>query len=186
MSVLIVGGSGMLAKFTQTIANSNTDVVVICRNQNKFNKNFAEKNTSHIHGMFMDYRNTEQLCSHLTNYTDTYGKFDSVVSWCHSEVSEGVQQTIADYVVSRYFNIFGSAAANPHDQSILTEFWKSVEQSNPALHSHSIVLGFIVKKGIRTSRWLTNSEISDGVLQAFENKKAEHIVGQVEPWPLRP
>lgn len=36
------------------------------------------------------------------------------------------------------------------------------------------------------SRWLTNKEISDGVIEAINNKNKIHTVGQIEPWDKRP
>ena len=37
-----------------------------------------------------------------------------------------------------------------------------------------------------TSRWLTNTEISNGVIDGIMNEKDYFIVGKIEPWERRP
>ncbi|WP_277674545.1 hypothetical protein [Piscibacillus halophilus] len=49
---------------------------------------------------------------------------------------------------------------------------------------HQVQLGFILETGY--SRWLTNQEISKGVIEAFKLKQPTYIVGQLEPWDQRP
>ena len=49
---------------------------------------------------------------------------------------------------------------------------------------HRIILGFILEDTY--GRWLTHEEIADGVIKGIESKRAEWIVGRVEPWELRP
>lgn len=47
-----------------------------------------------------------------------------------------------------------------------------------------VMLGFVpLGTG---SRWLTNEEISDGVIDAVGTDGERSIVGVVEPWELRP
>lgn len=47
-----------------------------------------------------------------------------------------------------------------------------------------IILGFVLE-GDR-SRWLTDAEISAGVLAAVDADQPRYIVGTVRPWHLRP
>lgn len=49
---------------------------------------------------------------------------------------------------------------------------------------HRIILGFILEDTY--GRWLTHQEISDGVINGIESNCNEWIVGQIEPWELRP
>ncbi|EEK51094.1 short-chain dehydrogenase [Bacillus cereus ATCC 10876] len=46
------------------------------------------------------------------------------------------------------------------------------------------ILGFILEDTY--GRWLTHEEIADGIIKGIESKRAEWIVGRVEPWELRP
>jgi len=54
----------------------------------------------------------------------------------------------------------------------------------PDCAARQVVLGFKLEAG--GSRWLTNAEISDGVLEAVRTDRAYTIVGQAEPWSARP
>ncbi|MBT2690712.1 hypothetical protein J7I93_21465 [Bacillus sp. ISL-47] len=48
----------------------------------------------------------------------------------------------------------------------------------------SVILGFREETG--RSRWLTNNEISDGVMNAVKKGKELYITGEVETWDQRP
>ncbi|WP_211316774.1 hypothetical protein [Oceanobacillus arenosus] len=49
---------------------------------------------------------------------------------------------------------------------------------------HQVQLGFIIEKD--HSRWLTNEEISNGVIEAINQKEDVHTVGIIEPREIRP
>ncbi|WP_244527775.1 hypothetical protein [Virgibacillus chiguensis] len=49
---------------------------------------------------------------------------------------------------------------------------------------YQIRLGFVIEED--QSRWLTNKEISDGVIKAIKNKNRITTIGQLEPWEKRP
>lgn len=48
-----------------------------------------------------------------------------------------------------------------------------------------VKLGFIIEDN-NSSRWLTNSEIAQGIIDAIEHEILEKHVGVFEPWNLRP
>jgi hypothetical protein len=47
-----------------------------------------------------------------------------------------------------------------------------------------VILGFVLDGN--SSRWLTNDEISAGVIKAIEQPEEISIVGSIEPWERRP
>lgn len=47
-----------------------------------------------------------------------------------------------------------------------------------------VILGFVIED--EASRWLTDTEISNGVIDAVINDKDIFTVGKVEPWKKRP
>jgi hypothetical protein len=59
-----------------------------------------------------------------------------------------------------------------------------VAQGLPDCRLRQVVLGFRADAGV--SRWLTDAEISDGVLAAIRADRAYSVVGQVAPWSARP
>lgn len=54
----------------------------------------------------------------------------------------------------------------------------------PGVEYREAILGF-VREG-HSSRWLTHSEISAGVLAAVDSARPRTVVGVVEPWSERP
>ena len=47
-----------------------------------------------------------------------------------------------------------------------------------------VQLGFVRENN--QTRWLTNTEISSGVIRAITQKETNYIVGTLEPWEQRP
>jgi hypothetical protein len=79
--------------------------------------------------------------------------------------------------------VLGSATGDPsHPDRLLTA--AAVTDGLPDCGLRQVILGFRVEGG--RSRWLTDAEISEGVLQAVRTDADLAIVGQVEPWPARP
>lgn len=60
---------------------------------------------------------------------------------------------------------------------------ESFKASKISYSFRRITLGFELNQG--HSRWLTNDEISDGVLEAIQLQKTIYTIGQTEPWEKR-
>ena len=99
-----------------------------------------------------------------------------LLAWLH-DMNRGPRVAVA---VSRpesscdFFQVIGSSGGSPHGRA------KALRSQVEALRCVSyfqVVLGF--KRGARASRWLTNDEISEGVLEAVRRREACHIVGTV-------
>jgi hypothetical protein len=80
----------------------------------------------------------------------------------------------------RLFEVVGSSVADPSRPDAVSEQLSRL----PWLAYRRVVLGFVVE-GSR-SRWLTDSEISAGVVAAIEGDAEHSVVGTVVPWSLRP
>lgn len=48
-----------------------------------------------------------------------------------------------------------------------------------------VKLGFVIEN-YNSSRWLINSEIAQGIIDAIKQEIPEKYVGLFEPWNLRP
>lgn len=79
--------------------------------------------------------------------------------------------------------MLGSATADPSHPDRLAKA-AAVAEGLANCRLRQVVLGFKVEPG--GSRWLTNAEISDGVLSAVTGDLAHSVVGQVAPWSARP
>lgn len=65
----------------------------------------------------------------------------------------------------------------------LTEVKGQIDKLD-ALQYHQVQLGFKIEDS--HSRWLTNEEISQGVIDSIQHDRLLHTVGTMEPWEKRP
>lgn len=180
MHTLIIGGTGMLKKTTEYLSENYETVSVICRNRNRI-----DNRLKNINPLVLDYTNYETLSKNISEAIEKFGKIELVVSWIHS-TAPFAPKLIAEKINShgepfRFFDILGSAYADPSKNN---EDRKNIfSEYNNLLH-REIILGFVVESG--SSRWLTNDEISSGVIEAIKNDIPEKIIGTVSPWGKRP
>ena len=161
MRTLVVGGTGMLAGLVTALANDGDDVTVLARQ--------GWKGRGPVQSIMVDYRNTKLLTLAL----DHNGLFDRMVAWIHSD-APGALVILRQCVTGDVLHVLGSAAADP-----------SFPVHAPAAgEPREVFLGF-VREGVH-SRWLTDAEISVGVLQALRGGEPRSVVGTVTPWSERP
>lgn len=177
---LIIGGTGMLAKATEYLSENYDTVSLICRNDKRINSNLKNINL-----LILDYINYKSLSKNLQTAAEKFGNIELVVSWIHS-TAPLAPFIIADKMNSynttfRFFDILGSAYANPANNTIERET-KLKENNN--IQYRKIILGFKIENN--SSRWLTNDEISSGVIEAIKNDNMENVIGTVTPWDKRP
>lgn len=107
---------------------------------------------------------------------------DLVVAWLHDEglaIRLAADLDAAD-PLCRFFHVVGSATADP---SLLAAQTRERLSRSRVLY-HQVILGYAVEGG--AARWLTNDEISAGVIDAIARSEPEYIVGTVRPWSTRP
>src|SRR5690606_4543804 len=107
---------------------------------------------------------------------------DLAVAWFHT-LKIAAPRLLAENVTGRLFQVLGSAVADPAHPDRLARA-ASVAEGLHDCRLRQVVLGFKDEAG--RSRWLTNSEISEGVLDAVRTDRALTFIGQVEPWSARP
>ena len=108
------------------------------------------------------------------------GQLDLVVAWIHLIAENAleliVQEASKNNEIWTLFHVLGSSTN-------LDEIKKSVNVPDSCQY-RQVQLGFILENGY--SRWLTNEEISDGVINSLVNGNVKNIVGTIEPWNERP
>lgn len=177
---LIIGGTGMLSKVTEYLTGKYDTVSAISRDEKKINPNLKN-----INPLIVDYTYYKFLSKSLQSAVEKFGNIELVVSWIHS-TAPLAPNIIAEKLNSyhtplRFFDILGSAYANPSKNSIEREI---ALKENENLLYRKVILGFKIEDN--SSRWLTNDEISSGVIEAIKNDEEEKIVGIVSPWDKRP
>ena len=177
---LIIGGTGMLSKVTEYLTGKYDTVSAISRDEKKINPNLKN-----INPLILDYSNYKILSEKLYTAIEKFGNIELVVSWIHS-IAPLAPNIIAEKINSfnvpfRFFDILGSAYANPSLNTV--ERGEKLKENKNLLY-RKIILGFKIENNY--SRWLSNDEISSGVIEAIKNDEEEKIVGIVSPWDKRP
>lgn len=106
------------------------------------------------------------------------GKADLLVSWVHDGYRVPVMEAVAPLLAddASIVEVRGQALSDPAPP-------EPMSAGHPV---QRVVLGYVMDRG--TARWLSHTEIVDGVLtavrRALEHRPmAQHQVGEVRPWP---
>lgn len=183
--VLVVGGTGMLAGAVNNLIKENYKVSTTGRNHARLNS-FVKNNPKLAHNINLiqtDYTDTENFLFAIQKSEDKFGIIDIAILWIHSDGTDTLIKLV-EYLKSRnknvvIYHIKGSASYKPDAIRI-----PGIENLKNEIDYREIFLGFKNENG--NSRWLTDKEISDGVIYAFENNLKSYIIGITEPWELHP
>lgn len=171
---LIVGGSGMLAGMCRSLCDSSDKVSVLARNEKRIRAIAPQ-----IECIACDYNDGVGLSETLALLEPP----DLVIAWLHGRAPHA-RHALAECVAAegRFVQVLGSAHADPAHPERLAEMAHAAD--GLPIDYQAVVLGFVVEAA--KSRWLTNAEISAGVLAAVESGAPLSIVGTVEPWSAKP
>jgi hypothetical protein len=184
---LVVGGTGMLRGVSLDLAARGMEVSVIARNEERLRRLAAEGEVlaGAIHPIPLDYRDTDLLTRALAGAREARGPISLAVLWIHA-VAPDAPAAIAGAIASpdhppRVFHLRGSVARDPSatGNPIALRL-----REHPGIRYREIVLGFTGRPG--RTRWLTDAEISAGVIGAIEEDAPRTVVGRTEPWSDRP
>lgn len=164
-SILVVGGSGMLAGASNKLQSTYDHVGVVARHADKIEAIAGTK----IVPLLCDYHDIQQLVDVVDSFCNNYGKPKYIVSWIHG-TSPNATMAIASFAQSHFFEVTGHPG-NDNYEIALTHKRKITQLG--LTHTH-IVLG---GKG---HRWLTHEEISNGVLEAMDNPQPTVVIGRLQ------
>ena len=171
---LIIGGTGMLRQCTEAIAAKAATSVLVARSTDKLNEIAAVH--SNVRPFSANYTD-EDFVSRLLHFLTKYNiKPNLCVLWMHKSGLDNKQRLLVELAAMgsedvEVYEVCSSAASQPGQ--------KSPTFSATSINHHVIILGFKIENG--TSRWLTDEEISGGVLEAIDKQTNIAIVGQIEP-----
>jgi len=178
---LVIGGTGMLKDVSLWLIQQGNYVTVIGRQQKKMQNLIDEvKNDSKLSPILVDYTNYNHFKLALTESQQKNGTFDCIIAWIHGSdkrVWESLLEAIPTTKNIILYHIKGSSSFIKNDgiKSYLL----------PNIVYREVQLGFVIEKN-NSSRWLTNSEIAQGIIDAIKQGISEKHVGVFEPWNLRP
>ncbi len=181
--VLVVGGTGMLRRVSMKLAARGHATSVIARTKTDL-ADMAAANPM-IKPVPVDYGDGPALEAALRTTIAAHGPLALVVAWIHDSAPEAplaIARIAAEGVEwLRYVHVLSSTVDDPSaPPSDRRQAFEAVD----GVRYEEIVLGFVV--GGETSRWLTDTEISEGVLRAIDRPKPRTVVGTTSPWSARP
>lgn len=182
---LVVGGTGMLRAVSLALAERGNTVSVIARNPNKLavlQRAVATMMTGRVNPIALDYNDEEAFHTALNEATAQHGPISLSVVWVHGN-KPAVLRGLTNHVQGRYVHVLGSTSERPGKSNpSRRKYFDSLDH----IDYQEVILGFILDEGSGHSRWLTNEEISFGVLRALDSTQSQFVVGQVEPWDAHP
>jgi len=152
--ILVVGGTGMLRGCVERLSqNPETEVAVLAR------RAFCcSSDQDSIRSILCDYSDSAALHEALDTHTREHGIFDAAILWVHS-IAPDAPGIIVRSVKGDVLHVLGSSG-----------------KTNNA--GRTVTLGSI--RETDADRWLTHSEICDGVYQAFVSGRQSSIVGEID------
>lgn len=171
--ILVVGGTGMLSELVEALAGDGGRLSLLSR---------RASSAAGANGFDCDYHDEVGFQRALDQAVARWGPVDLAVAWFHT-LKIPAPRRVAEQVVGRMIQVLGSGTADPAYPERL-DMARQVAGGLPNCDLRQVVLGFKVEDGC--SRWLTNREIAQGVLEAIRADRAYTVVGQVEPWRARP
>lgn len=171
---LVIGGTGMLAGVCLQLARECYSVSVIGRTLSKFKRLQDESPPNSIFPLVVDY-DTDDVYDFLNEAIQERGPFDLIISWTpnYSALERICEMNPGD-TLFRLFHVKGSGRYfedEPIHIPILCKYRK-------------VYLGFVMDEN--GSRWLTHSEIANGVIKQIGKDEEVGIIGQIHPYEARP
>jgi len=171
----------MLSGVSQWLVSSGYHVSIIARNAERMDELVKQvSDPERIIPLLVDYKDDIQFCQKIKEAVCKNGPIQTVVAWIHSDAISALSLLLQEVSVNNdsweLYHVLGSRANA--EELIRTLVL-------PATCRYSQVqLGFVVDNG--RSRWLTNQEISNGVLEAIQQRTKRLTIGQLEPLGDRP
>lgn len=180
--VIVVGGTGMLREVSLFLAKHDNTVSVIGLEHEDLRKLAleAQKFNGRINPILVDYRDRQALEDGLREAMRFFGPLTLAVAWISPDALPGAANTLAEVIsahspVCRYFQVLPSAGISAKDRRFLDNPFPGLEK----ILYRKILLGFKVEQGM--SVFLSNHEISDGVIQAVRNDRRDAVIGNADP-----
>lgn len=171
--VLVLGGTGMLLPAVQSLLNSDHNVIVVARNPERAG---THPRLTLVQG---DWSNPTHLEENLGNAIGQ-ARPSKALLWIHSAYAEEMHKSLDKFISphATVVQLLGSYGSDLPKTEAPAAYRKPRDY-------RQVVLGFAGPLGGPT-RWLTDEEISQGALRAFDVAETCQLVGRIEPWSDRP
>lgn len=171
----------MLKKVSQFLAAHDNTVSVISRTESDLQalKREAVESGGKINPLALDYRDQNNLKKQLESAIAEHGGITLVVNWMHTDAIDS-SEIIADVLnrtspFCRYFQVLPSET---DDVRRGRAYYDDPFTDLDKVLYRKIILGLADDDGV--TRWLTDDEISAGIIDALRNDRKDAIIGKVD------
>jgi hypothetical protein len=183
---LVIGGTGMLRRASVAIARNFSTFTAVARTRASLDALARDIGSPTDRQQFyidLDWDDQDKFLAALSRHVSQHGGPSLVVAWLHNaSLGPRLANALSKHSSTcEFFQVLGSAGRGPSSEAPRL---KSQIEHRCGLAYYQVVLGF--RREGPLSRWLTNDEISDGVLDAIAAKRPSHVIGTVTPWNERP
>lgn len=174
---LVVGGTGMLAAASKTLALRShrlTSVARTLRSLATLDAALADAGCVH-HACPLDWTEPERFLCGIERHVAATEPPDLVVAWIHDdELAIRLAERLATARRPPVFvHVVGSSSGDP---TVVADAVRGRLSKGPyAAHYRQAILG--VRRTGRTVRWLTHEEISSGVVEAIDRAAPTFLIG---------
>ena len=180
--IIIIGGTGMLQDVAGYYTAQDYYVTVLARNADRLyalKKKFI-KHPGKIIPIAQDYRDWKTSVQKIKDVIEMTGPVEIAVLWIHDAggIFSGKlkELLLTQNTFTKVYQLLGSASAHPKTLSNIE--WK---RRFPERY-REIYLGYV--RNERSTRWLTDKEISEGVIRAIQMDESSSTIGILEPWVI--
>ena len=177
---LVVGGTGMLRGVVRWLAEEGWTVSVVARGRQRLValEEEACPLAGSVRPIRVDYRNDKALRTALESANERFGPMELAVCWIHSTAPRAlgiIAAVLANQPTRpRLFGVWGSVSTDP---SVPDPDDARLSSASTGLAYRRVILGF--EADGCGSRWLTDSEIASGVIDAITGDAPSTVVGTV-------
>lgn len=137
------------------------------------------QDSSLITPISVDYHQQYAFQEEIRQAVKNDGPIELAVAWIHSPTKEAIDTIVREAAIPQPWRLFHVIGSRAKAGKLRTQL-----QLDSTCRYHQVQLGFVLEGEL--SRWNTNEEISNGVIQAIMEDKPYHLVGVLEPEEKRP
>lgn len=186
---LVVGGTGMLYDVSLNLAVRGYVTTVVARGRERLEelRTRAMNLGGRVEPLPLDYQDADGLLRSVEEAEQDRGPLSLAVLWIHASGGPARSRLLAELASPRrscrVVEVKGSAEPPPGRSPPA-----SPPRADGAVRAQEVILGFVLEgpDRPRRSRWLTDEEISRGVLGAIDSGAPRSVVGTLEPWSAHP
>lgn len=170
----------MLGEVSAYLLGKFKCVSVIARSESSFTSllKIAESQPGILNPIVTDYSDSKRSLELISKSIQEFGKVDLCISWVHAYAENfGVEvaSLIADETKPVFIDVLGSSSGDL--KNYINEHTLKFSDIS-GIDYRYVVLGKIMISE-KDFRWLTNREISNGVISAIESGRKKFIVAEI-------